>query len=175
MTPDIRYPIGPWDRVAPSDAASRTTAIDALAAVPQALRQAVAGLTDAQLDTPYRDGGWSPRQICHHVADSHMNSFIRFKLGITEDTPTIKPYDENAWAITPDVLGQPVDASLSIVDGVHARLVALLRVQPADAFDRGLTHPERGPMTLAQLLGLYAWHGAHHVAQITAQRQRNGW
>lgn len=175
MTTDIRYPIGPWDRVAPSDDAARSAAIEAFVTVPQALREAVAGLSDAQLDTPYRDGGWSPRQICHHLADSHMNSFLRFKFGLTEDTPTIKPYDENAWSTTPDVLGQPVEHSLQILSGVHARLVALLRAQPAAAFDRGLLHPERGPMTLAQLLGLYAWHGAHHIAQITAQRQRNGW
>lgn len=174
MTDDIRYPIGKWTREPNLDAAGRAACIDAVAAMPPALSAAVEGLTDAQLDTPYRDGGWSPRQIVHHLADSHMNAYTRFKLGLTETNPTIKPYDEAAWAETADNK-TPVMLSLNIVDGVHRRLVTLLRSLDASAFDRTIQHPERGPLTLADLLGLYAWHSRHHVAQITAQRSRHGW
>lgn len=174
MTEDIRYPIGKWTRQPGLDAAGRAAAIADVAAVPEALRAAVAGLTDAQLDTPYRDGGWSPRQIVHHIADSHANAFTRFKLGLTEDNPTIKPYDETKWADTADVR-TPVSLSLGIVDGLHGRLVPLLTSMDDGAFARTIQHPERGPLTLTDLLGLYAWHGRHHVAQITAMRARQGW
>jgi len=129
--------------------------VDAIAAMPAALSAAVAGLTDAQLDTPYRDGGWSPRQVVHHLADSHMNAYTRFKLGLTEDNPTIKPYDEVAWAETADNR-TPVGLSIGIVDGVHQRLVVLLKTLDASLFARTLQHPERGPLTLDALLGLYA-------------------
>jgi hypothetical protein len=174
MTDDLRYPIGKWTRESSLDAAARAACVDAIAAMPAALSAAVAGLTDAQLDTPYRDGGWSPRQIVHHLADSHMNAYTRFKLGLTEDNPTIKPYDEVAWAETADNR-TPVGLSIGIVDGVHQRLVVLLKTLDASLFARTLQHPERGSLTLDALLGLYAWHSRHHVAQITAQRARNGW
>ncbi len=174
MTEDIRYPVGKWTRESTLDAAGRAACIDAIAAMPAALTAAVAGLTDTQLDTPYREGGWSPRQIVHHLADSHMNAYTRFKLGLTEDNPTIKPYDEAAWAETADN-NTPVALSLGIVDGVHQRLVALLKAFEPSQFARTIQHPERGPMALTALLGLYAWHSRHHVAQITAQRARNGW
>lgn len=174
MTEDIRYPVGTWNRESNLDAAGRAACIDDIAAMPRALSAAVNGLTEAQLDTPYRDGGWSPRQITHHLADSHMNAYTRFKLGLTESNPTIKPYDENAWAETADNK-TPVALSLGIVDGVHQRMVALLRSLAPDQFARTIQHPERGPMTLDALLGLYAWHCRHHVAQITAQRARNSW
>lgn len=174
MTEDLRYPVGKWNRESNLDAAGRAACIDAIAAMPGALAAALKGLTDVQLDTPYRDGGWSPRQITHHLADSHMNAYTRFKLGVTETNPTIKPYDESAWAETADNR-TPVALSIGIVDGVHQRLVALLRSLAPDQFARTIQHPERGPMTLDTLLGLYAWHSRHHVAQITAQRARNGW
>lgn len=175
MTDDLRYPIGKWIRDPQLDAPARAACIAALAEAPAALAAAVAGLNDDQLNTPYRDGGWCPRQIVHHLADSHLNAFTRFKLGLTEDHPTIKPYDEAAWAETADVWG-PVDTSLAIVSGVHGRLVPLLESLEAAAFARTLRHPEHaGPMSLTELLGLYAWHGRHHVAQITAQRARMGW
>ena len=174
MTDDIRYPIGKWTREPNLDAAGRAACIDAIAAMPGALTAAANGLTEAQLDTPYRDGGWCPRQIVHHLADSHMNAYTRFKLGLTETNPAIKSYDEVAWAETADNK-TPVTLSLGIVDGVHTRLVALLTTLDGAAFERTIQHPERGAMTLSQLLGLYAWHSRHHVAQITAQRARNSW
>lgn len=174
MTEDIRYPVGKWTREPHLDAAGREACIAAISAMPGALSAAVEGLTDAQLDTPYRDGGWSPRQIVHHLADSHMNAYTRFKLGLTEENPTIKPYDEAKWAETADNK-TPVSLSLGIVDGVHRRLVVLLKTLEPSAFDRTIQHPERGPLTLDALLGLYAWHSRHHVAQITAQRARHSW
>jgi uncharacterized damage-inducible protein DinB len=175
MSTDIRYPIGKWNRESSLDAGGRAARVTALAALPRALSAATAGLTDAQLDTPYRDGGWSPRQIVHHLADSHMNAYTRFKLGLTETAPVIKPYDESAWAETADNRAD-VATSLAIIEGVHRRLVLLLESLEPAAFDRTIQHPEhKGPMSLAQLLGLYAWHGEHHVAQITAQRSRNDW
>lgn len=175
MSGDIRYPVGKWTRESYLDAASRAACITALAEAPAALRAAVAGLSEAQLDTPYREGGWSPRQIVHHLADSHLNAYTRFKLGLTEDNPTVKPYDENAWATTADTRA-PVAASLAIVEGVHQRLVMLLESLEPAAFDRTVQHPDhKGPLSLTELLGLYSWHGRHHVAQITAQRARNGW
>jgi hypothetical protein len=173
MTDDIRYPIGKWVRDPNLDAAARAACIKAIADVPAALSAAVAGLTEAQLDTPYRDGGWSPRQITHHLADSHMNAYTRFKLGVTETAPVIKPYDESAWAETADNRAA-VAASLGIVAGVHQRLVLLLDSLEPAMFARTVQHPEhKGPLSLTELLGLYAWHGQHHVAQITAQRSRN--
>jgi uncharacterized damage-inducible protein DinB len=176
MNDDIRYPIGKWARSNNLDARGRAECIAAIAAVPDALTAATAGLTDEQLDTPYREGGWCPRQIVHHLADSHMNAMARFKLGLTESEPTIKPYDETAWAETVDSLHAPVADSLAIVSGVHRRWAQLLRSLEPEAFARTIKHPEHaGPMSLTELLGLYAWHGRHHVAQITAQRARNGW
>lgn len=175
MTTDLRYPIGKWTRNPNLDTAGRTAAIAEIAAVPDALRSAVAGLSEAQLDTPYREGGWSPRQIAHHIADSHMNAFTRFKLGLTEDAPTIKPYNEVKWAETADVRSVPVDVSLAIVEGVHRRLVTLLNSLDAQAFTRTIVHPENGTLTLTELLRLYAWHGRHHVTQISAMRARHGW
>jgi len=174
-TDELRYPTGKWIKVPNLDAAGRATMIDQIAAVPVALRAVVAGLTDAQLDMPYRDGGWSPRQIVHHLADSHMNAFIRAKLGVTEDNPTVKPYDEATWAETPDSRQAPVALSLSILEGLHARWVQLLRSLDAAAFERTVQHPERGRMTIGDLTQLYAWHGRHHATQIAQLRERMGW
>lgn len=172
---ELRYPTGKWIKNPNLDAAGRAALIDKIAAVPAELSAAVKGLTDEQLDTPYREGGWSTRQIVHHLADSHMNAFIRVKLGVTEDNPTIKPYDESTWARTTDSVDQPVGLSLSILEGLHARWTHLLRSLDAAAFDRMIVHPERGPMSLNDVLGLYAWHGKHHTTQITQLRERSGW
>lgn len=172
---ELRYPTGKWARVPDLDAAGRAALIDKIALVPAALTTAVAGLTEAQCDTPYREGGWTTRQIVHHLADSHMNAFIRCKLGVTEDNPTIKPYNEGDWANMPDARVAPLSWSLSIIDGLHARWVQCLRSLDDAAFARTVQHPERGPMTLGDLMQLYAWHGAHHTAQITALRARMEW
>jgi uncharacterized damage-inducible protein DinB len=172
---ELRYPTGKWVRVPDLDAAGRAPLIDKIARVPAALTAAVATLTDAQLDTPYRDGGWTPRQIIHHLADSHMNAFIRCKLGVTEDNPTIKPYNEGDWAKMEDARTAPVAWSMAILEGLHGRWAQLLRSLDDAAFARTVQHPERGPMTLGDLMQLYAWHGHHHTTQITAMRSRMGW
>jgi uncharacterized damage-inducible protein DinB len=135
----------------------------------------VNGLNETQLNTPYRDGGWTVRQVVHHVPDSHMNAFIRFKLALTETNPTIKPYNENAFAQLADVTRTPVETSLTLLDALHQRWVALLEAMGPDDFTRPLIHPEIGPITLDRLLQLYAWHGRHHVAHVTALRARDGW
>jgi uncharacterized damage-inducible protein DinB len=172
---DLRYPVGRFQRPASLSADERRAAIDAVAATPADLRAAVRGLTDAQLDTPYRPDGWTVRQVVHHVPDSHANALIRFKLALTEDTPTIKPYNEAAWATLDDARSTPIETSLSLVDGLHDRWLRILRaMSPAD-FSRGLLHPENGLMTLDQMLALYSWHGRHHVAHITSLRERSGW
>jgi uncharacterized damage-inducible protein DinB len=173
-TPDLRYPIGRLERRSTLTTAERRAAIDAMAAAPDALRAAVRGLTDEQLDTPYRPDGWTVRQLVHHVADSHLNAYTRFRLGLTEDNPTIKPYDQDSWVKLPDV-ALPVAVSLDLLDALHTRLVALLRATPDEAFSRTIQHPENGPMTLDQMLGVYSWHGRHHTAHVTALRERKGW
>ncbi|MEO7085011.1 MAG: YfiT family bacillithiol transferase [Gemmatimonadaceae bacterium] len=172
---DHRFPIGKFQRPASLTPAERAAAVDAVASAPAALRAAVQGLNDAQLDTPYRPDGWTVRQVVHHVPDSHMNAFIRFKLALTEDNPTIKPYDEAAWAKLEDARSTPIETSLSLTDGVHDRWLRILRAMSAEDFGRGLTHPENGQMNLDQMLALYAWHGRHHVAHITSLREQNGW
>ena len=172
MTTDPRYPVGKFTY---SPGQDRGQQIETLARLPERLRAAIARLDDAQLDTPYRDGGWTVRQVVHHVPDSHINAYTRFKLALTEDTPTIKPYDEAKWAELPDGRTGSVAPSLSMLEGVHARWVAVLRaMKPAD-FERTLMHPERGPMTLDQMMGLYEWHSRHHVAHVTELRKRKGW
>ena len=172
---DPRYPIGRFARPESLSEAETAAAIDTLAALPAALAAAVHGLTDAQLDTPYRDGGWTVRQLVHHVADSHTHMALRVRFALTVDEPTIMAYDENAWVALADASALAVAPSLAIVEGTHARLVALLRAQPAAVFARRFLHPERGPMRLDQTAALYAWHGRHHVAHVTALRERMGW
>jgi len=172
---DLRFPVGRFQRPASLTPVERRTAIDAIVAAPGHLRAAVHGLDDARLDTPYRLDGWTVRQVVHHVPDSHMNAFIRFKLALTEDRPTIKPYDEGAWANLRDVRTTPIDTSLSLLESLHDRWVHLLRAMSAADFSRELNHPENGIMNLDQVLALYEWHGRHHVAHITALRHRNGW
>lgn len=171
---DLRYPIGKVERKSSLTSQERRAAIDAMAAAPAALRAAVRGLSDAQLDTPYRDGGWTVRQLVHHVADSHLNAYTRVKLALTESNPTIKPYNEKEWAELPDST-LPVNVSLDLLDRVHERLVHLLRATKDDAFARTLNHPENGPMTLDALLSVYAWHGRHHTAHVTGLRERMRW
>jgi uncharacterized damage-inducible protein DinB len=149
--------------------------IDAIAATPARLRAAVAGLSESQLDTPYREGGWTVRQVVHHLPDSHINSYVRFKLAITEHQPTIKTYEEAAWAETLEARTAPIDISLDLLDALHARWVLFLRSLSAEDFQRTLNHPEHGLMTVDALLALYAWHGPHHIAHITGLRARKGW
>ena len=173
--PDLRYPIGKLERKSALTTEERRAAIDAIAAAPARLRTAVKGLTDSQLDTPYRPGGWTVRQLVHHVADSHMNAYTRFRLALTENNPTIKPYAEADWAELPDARTMPVGVSLDLLDMMHERLVQLLRVTPAESFARTLNHPENGPMTIDALLGIYSWHGRHHAAHVTALRERMKW
>jgi uncharacterized damage-inducible protein DinB len=172
---DLRYPIGQFDPPATYDMASLRRAIDHIAACPKELRAAVAGLTDAQLDTPYRDGGWTVRQVVHHVPDSHMNAYIRSKLCVDENHPRITAYNEAHWANFADAHNTPVAPSLAIIDSLHERWVQFLRSLPESAFARTLDHPENGTMTLAHVVFMYAWHGQHHTAHITSLRDRKGW
>ncbi len=172
---DLRYPIGHFSAPAGSIAGVRSEHIQTLRALPDLLQAAVSGLSDAQLDTPYREGGWTVRQVVHHVADSHANSYIRFKLALTENWPTIKPYDEAAWANLADSRVMPVAPSLSFIGALHARWVALLEPLLEEDFQRGYNHPAMGRQDLATALALYAWHSRHHTAHITSLRARMGW
>ena len=173
--PDLRYPIGRYSAPAEYNWAWRVASIDRIASAPSALRAAVAGLSDGQLDTPYRPGGWTVRQVVHHVPDSHVNAYLRLKLALTEDRPIIKPYDEAAWALLEDARSTPVDVSLQLLDAVHDRFVRLLRAMSDDDFARRYVHPDSGEHPLDHLAGLYAWHGEHHVTQVTTLRARMHW
>lgn len=172
---DLRYPVGRFTMGGPVAESEHPRLIGEIAATPGALRSAVAGLSRDQIETPYRPGGWTVKQVVHHLPDSHLNAYARFKLALTEDEPTIKTYDEAKWAELSDSQRVQIDVSLDLLDALHMRWVALLRGMDAADYRRGLNHPERGLMTLSQLLGLYAWHGRHHVAHITALRSREGW
>jgi hypothetical protein len=174
MTVDLSYPVGRFDRTARWTMESRRAAIEDIAALPVKLRAAVAGLNDARLDTPYRPGGWTVRQLAHHVADSHMNGYIRLKLALTEDNPTIKPYEQDAWARLPDSR-LPIAPSLAILDAVHERWSVIWRSLRDADFAREFTHPEMGPLTLETHLHLYAWHSRHHTAHVASLRARQGW
>lgn len=176
-TRDLRYPIGRMRLPdGPVTAEQREQWISSIESLPERLRGAVAGLTERQWQTPYRPGGWTVHQLVHHIADSHLNAYTRFKLALTEDEPTIKPYDEAAWAELPDTRDTPSEVSLSLVDALHRRWAALLRGIPEPAFSRTVRHPEHGRIfTLDQMLGQYAWHSDHHLAHITALREREGW
>lgn len=172
---DLKYPVGRFNRPDSLTDAQRRIAIDEIAAAPKQLRAAVSGLTEAQLDTPYRPDGWTVRQLVHHVPDSHLNAYTRFKLALTEDTPTIKPYNEAEWAKLEDSRTTPVSTSLSLLDNVHDRWVRILRAMLPGDFSRKLNHPENGIMTLDQLMALYQWHGKHHTAHVANLRTRSGW
>jgi uncharacterized damage-inducible protein DinB len=173
---DLRFPVGKFDWNASVNEAEYPKLIAAIAETPPALRSAVAGLSRDQLETSYRPGGWTVKQVVHHLPDSHLNAYTRFKLALTEDVPTIKPYDEAAWAELPDSQKVPIDVSLNLLEALHVRWVTLLRSMSGADFRRRLRHPEHDrELTLGQMLGLYAWHGRHHVAHITALRKREGW
>lgn len=168
---ELRYPIGRFNF---ATAGVRAEQIETLRRLPERLRAAVNNLDDSQLDTPYRQGGWTVRQLVHHVADSHANSYIRVKLALTEVNPTIFAYDEAAWAKLPDSK-MPVAVSLPLIDAIHARLVLLMEELADGDFEKTFRHPERGEVTLANNLALYAWHSRHHTAHITRLRERMGW
>lgn len=172
---DLRYPVGKWEKKGPLTHDEREKFIESVAATPERFKKAVTGLNDNQLNTPYRPGGWTVRQTIHHVADSHMNAFIRMRLGVTEVEPTVKPYDEKMWAELIDSRTAPVDDSLTIIDSVHHRWVMMMRGMREIDFMRSIVHPENGKMTLDDVLALYEWHGRHHSGHITALRQRAGW
>ena len=172
---DLKYPVGRAPRPDAFASDQRQAAIESLAAAPAKFRAAVAGLTDAQLDTPYRPGGWTVRQVVHHVPDSHANAFIRLKLALTEENPTIKPYDQEAWSKLEDARSTPVETSLTLLDAIHDRWLRVLRAMSPSDFARTLHHPENGPMNLDQLLAMYEWHGRHHTAHIANLRAREGW
>lgn len=172
---DLRFPIGTFAPSTPFTPARRALALRTLAELPARLRLACAGLTDPQLDQPYRPEGWSVRQVVHHLADSHINSYLRTKFALSETHPTIKPYPEQIWAEMLDAKAAPVSTSLDLLDALHARWVMLLASLPQAAFARTLLHPERGTMTLDDLLDLYDWHSRHHAAHITSLRARQGW
>lgn len=172
---DLRYPIGKFERRDSLTAPDRRSLIDTIAAAPQRMREAVRGLDEAQFDTPYREGGWTVRQVVHHVPDSHMNAFIRLKLALTENEPAIKPYDEAQWARLPDVQSTPIATSLTLLESLHERWVFLLRSLDEEQFGRKFTHPDHGLLTIDWLVALYAWHGRHHVAHVTSLREREGW
>ena len=172
---DARYPIGDFKMEQEVTPAKRERAIGEIAAAPGKLRAVLAGLKDEQLDTPYREGGWTVRQVAHHVPDSHVNAYIRWKLALTETEPTIKPYVEGAWAELADSKTLPVEVSLDLLDAVHERWMVLLRAAKESDLLRTFRHPEHGLRTLDWMVFLYAWHGRHHVAHITELRKKNGW
>jgi uncharacterized damage-inducible protein DinB len=172
---DPRYPIGTFEMPAPATPARRQQAIDALAATPAKLRAATKGLNDSQLDTPYRDGGWTVRQVVHHVPDSHLNAYVRLKLALTEEKPRIKPYDQEAWANLADSRSTPIEVSLTLLSTVHDRWDRLWRSMKPEQFARVLVHPEHGERNVDWLLFLYEGHGRHHTAHITELRKQKGW
>ncbi|HEY0051585.1 MAG TPA: putative metal-dependent hydrolase [Pyrinomonadaceae bacterium] len=175
MSEDLRFPIGKFSFDAANAASGRVESIQIIEELPVRLRQAIAGFNDEQLQTPYRDGGWTIHQLIHHIADSHMNSFIRFKLALTEDKPTIKTYEEADWAETTDVSGVTADISLKLLDALHERWFILLASLSDEAFTRELNHPEHGLINLEYLTALYAWHSRHHTAHITNLREKMNW
>lgn len=172
---DPRYPIGKFKFDGPPDETQRNAFISEIERAPAALRAAIQGLSSQQIETPYREGGWTIRQVVHHVPDSHMNAYVRFKLALTEDEPTIKPYAEDRWAELQDTRSAPLEVSLVLLESLHDRWVRLLRSLKPEDWKRTFRHPELGLMPLEKNLALYAWHGRHHVAHITELRKRMGW
>jgi uncharacterized damage-inducible protein DinB len=172
---DLRYPIGKFHYEGPPSAEQKRKFLAEIEQAPANLRAAVKDLSDQQLDTPYRPEGWTVRQVAHHVPDSHMNAYVRFKLALTEDEPTIKPYAEDKWALLADTQTTPVEISLTLLDSLHTRWVNLLRSLKEDEWKRTFRHPKMGAMTLEKTLALYSWHGRHHVSHITSLRERSGW
>lgn len=175
MNSDLRYPIGRPELHKNLTSERRAQLIEDVAQMPKLLSAAVAGLSAGQLDAPYRPGGWTVRQVVHHLADSHMNAFGRFKLGLTEDKPTIKTYEEARWAETADAKTLPIDISMGLLENLHTRWVVLMRSLTTDEWSRQITHPEWGLVTLNEVLCTYSWHSRHHVAHLTTLREREGW
>lgn len=175
LSEDLRYPIGQYRAPERIGAAERATWIAQIERLPQNLGRAVDGLHDSQLDTPYRPGGWTVRQVVHHYADSHMNSYLRFRWAVTEDATTIKTYDEAKWAELMDARTAPVELSLRLIEPLHARWAMLLRSFGDAEFGRRMKHPEWGEVSVDWLLGQYGWHSLHHVAQIERLREGQGW
>ncbi|MCJ8165507.1 bacillithiol transferase BstA [Pontibacter sp. E15-1] len=174
-TEQLRYPIGRYSAALPLTDAQVSAAIQSIAELPARLQEAVAPMTPAQLDTPYREGGWTVRQVIHHLPDSHLNGYMRQKLALTEDLPTIRPYDEGAWANLPDSLLGPPEVSVALLTALHQRWVLLLRSLQPPQLDRKFIHPQGGEQRIRDHIGMYAWHGAHHLAHITALQKRKGW
>lgn len=172
---DLRFPIGKFKYEGAITEEQKQSLLKDIAQTPANLRKAIKGLSDAQLDTEYRPGGWTVRQVVHHLPDSHMNSYVRFKLALTEDEPTVKTYAEDRWAQLADTTSTPIEISLTLLDSLHDRWVRLLRSLTPEQWKRTLRHPEFGPMNLEKTLAMYAWHGKHHVAHITELRKRNSW
>lgn len=175
MTEDLCYPVGNCPKPVDQTPEQRRASIAIIAALPENLRSAVQGLTDKQVDTPYREGGWTVRQVVHHVADSHINAYVRTRLALTEDWPTVKAYDEKLWAELPDAHTLPVEVSLHLLEPLHRRWVALFQSLTEDQWQRGYVHSENGRQKLAHVLQVYAWHCRHHVAHVTELRKRMGW
>ena len=172
---DPRYPIGKFTYEGMQSDVQRIRSIEDIAQTPARLRSALDGLSAEQLDTPYREGGWTVRQVVHHLPDSHLNAYVRFKLALTEEKPTIKTYDEARWAEMADSKTTPPEVSVKLLESLHRRWVKVLESMSAQDFARQMNHPEHGLMTLDKLLALYAWHGPHHVAHIMALRERKSW
>ncbi len=175
MSDELRYPIGTFEAPPSVSSEDRRLWIQQIAELPFMLRRAVDGLDESQLDTPYREGGWTVRQVVHHIPDSHMNAYIRFRWSLTEDAPRIKSYDQDRWAELRDARSAPIELSLALTHSLHERWVYLLRAMSEEEWDRGFEHPDSGPYPLIRALGMYAWHGRHHLAQITMLRERKGW
>ena len=176
MSSDPRYPIGPFQHRDELSGDERRAMLDHIAAAPARMREAIAGLSDAQLDTPYREGGWTVRQVVHHVPDSHLNAYCRVKLALTENEPVIRPYDESLWAKLDDSRDTPIEVSLTLLESLHARWMTLFRSMTPEDFRRTFRHPEHGGVqTLDWLVAMYSWHSRHHVGHITSLRERMGW
>ena len=173
---DPRYPIGKFEAPTSINPQQRKEWIAAVEEAPRRLREAVKGLNEQQLNTPYREGGWAVRQVVHHVPESHMNAYIRYKLALTEDTPTIKPYMQDKWALLPDIQPTPIEVSLQLLEALHVRWVTLMKLLKEQEWKRTFHHPEMGKdLSLEEVLAMYAWHGRHHVAHITTLRKNKGW
>ncbi len=172
---DLRYPVGKFSFSEPLPEEQKEKFLEDISHTPANLRAAVSGLSEPQLDTPYRPEGWTVRQVVHHMPDSHLNAYVRFKLALTENEPTIKPYAEDRWAVLADSQTTPIEVSLMLLESLHTRWTRLLGSLAAPDWKRTFRHPEMGVMNLEKTLALYSWHGRHHVAHITSLRERNGW
>ena len=175
MKKDLRYPIGKFDHSITVTKEMRSEFIKVIESLPSSLRKEVENLTEEQLNTPYREDGWTIRQVVHHIPDSHLNSYIRFKLALTEDNPDIKTYEEHLWAELKDSFETPISVSLNLLDSLHKRWVILLKSLSDEQFERTFKHPEWGNISLSKTLALYTWHSKHHLAHITELKKQRNW